>query len=197
MSSPTDQAPASAQGRIRVLLVVLGVAAVGALIYAMWPAAGAKTPPSNQGREARKPQATTGNAASLEVRLDELKQPPPGSAETARNPFRFYVKPPPPPPVRPATGPPPPPGPPPTQNTNPAAPNYVPPPITIKFIGVLEQGKTKVAIFSDGKGPPVYASVGQTVLGQYKLLEIGVESVTMSYLDGKGVQRIPMRGGSS
>ncbi len=71
----------------------------------------------------------------------------------------------------------------------------MPPPITIKFIGVLEQGTKKVAIFSDGKGQPVYASEGQVVLGQYKLLKIGVESVTMSYLDGKGIQTIPMRGG--
>ena len=76
-----------------------------------------------------------------------------------------------------------------------APPPPPPPPITIKFIGVLEQGKTKVAIFSDGKGQPVYASEGQTVLGQYKLLKINVESVTMSYLDGKGMQTIPMRGG--
>jgi hypothetical protein len=118
------------------------------------------------------------------------QQPPSEKGETTRNPFRFYVKPPPPaPPPKPVTPPPPPPG--------PGQVGYVPPPpppITIKFIGTLEQGKTKVAVFSDGKGQPVYASEGQTVLGQYKLLKIGVESVTMSYLDGKGIQQIPMRG---
>jgi hypothetical protein len=70
-----------------------------------------------------------------------------------------------------------------------------PPPITIKFIGALEKGGVKWAIFSDGKGQPTWAKEGQTVLGQYKLLKIGVESVTMSYLDGRGVQTIPMRGG--
>ncbi|HEX4567842.1 MAG TPA: hypothetical protein VH138_14495 [Vicinamibacterales bacterium] len=192
---PTDSKAATPQGRTRLLLILFGVVAVGALIYTTWPAAEPKSPPSNQGRDARKPQPTTGATGSLEVRLDELKQPPAGSAETTRNPFKFYVKPPPSPPptpVRPtATAP----ALPTSQSVNPGAPNYVPPPITIKFIGVLEKDGSKWAIFSDGKGQPQYAKEGQTVLGQYKLLKIGVESVTMSYLDGRGVQTIPMRGG--
>jgi hypothetical protein len=124
----------------------------------------------------------------LEARLDDLKQPPPESAETTRNPFRFYAK----PlakPVRNTL----PPLPPPEQGDR----NDKPPPlapIPIKFIGVAQQGTMKVAIFSDGKGLPVWASEGQTVLGLYKLLNIGVESVTMSYLDDSGLQRLPMRG---
>lgn len=65
-------------------------------------------------------------------------------------------------------------------------------PIPLKFIGLLEQGNKRVAILSDGKGQPIYASEGQTVLGQYKLLSIRVGSVTMSYLDGQGVQQIKM-----
>jgi hypothetical protein len=190
----TEQKAATPQSRTRFLLILLGVVAVGALLYTTWPAAEPKSPPSNQGRDARKPQPTTGAPGSLEVRLGELKQPPAGSAETTRNPFKFYVKPPPPPPTPPkptVTGPPPPT----PQSMNPSAPNYVPPPITIKFIGVLEKDGSKWAIFSDGKGQPQWAKEGQTVLGQYKLLKIGVESVTMSYLDGRGVQTIPMRGG--
>jgi hypothetical protein len=179
---------------MRILLILLGVVAGGALIYAVWPAAESKTPPSNQGRDARKPQATTGAKGSLEVRLDDLKQPPAGSAETTRNPFRFYVKPPPPPPPRPVT-PPAPPQPKPGDADYKPPPPPPPPPITIKFIGALEKGGVKWAIFSDGKGQPTWAKEGQTVLGQYKLLKIGVESVTMSYLDGRGVQTIPMRGG--
>jgi hypothetical protein len=65
-------------------------------------------------------------------------------------------------------------------------------PIPLKYIGLLEQGNKRVAIFYDSKRQPVYASEGQTVLGQYTLLRIGVESVTMSYLDGKAVQQIKM-----
>src|SRR5215467_3537640 len=151
---PTDQKAATPQSRTRFLLILLGVVAVGALIYTTWPAAEPKSAPSNQGRDARKPQPTTGAPGSLEVRLGELQQPPTGSADTTRNPFKFYVKPPPPPPptpVRPAVTVPAPPTP---QSTNPGAPNYVPPPITIKFIGVLEKDGSKWAIFSDGKGQP-------------------------------------------
>jgi hypothetical protein len=32
------------------------------------------------------------------------------------------------------------------------------------------------------------------VLGQYKIVRIGVESVVMAYPDGRGQQTIPMRG---
>ena len=176
---------------MRFLLIVLGVVAAFGLTYRMWPAAAPTPASSNQASDVRKGQEARARGP-LEVRLDELKQEPPSErGETTRNPFRFYVKPPPPPPP-PKPVPPPPPAP------RPGDAGYVPPPpppITIKFIGVMEQGKTKVAIFSDGKGQPVYASEGQTVLGQYKLLKIGVESVTMSYLDGRGIQTIPMRGG--
>jgi hypothetical protein len=182
-------------GRARTLLIVLAVVAIGGLVYEMWPAAVPKSSPSNE-RDARRPQqGKAGGQGALDVRLDELKQPPPEVGDAKRNPFRFYVPPPPPPPPRPVAPPPTvPAGPPPTQSNNPTAPNYVPPPITLKFIGTAEQGGKKVAIFSDCKALPVYAAEGQNVLGQYKLLKIGVESVTMSYLDGKGMQTIPMRG---
>ena len=46
----------------------------------------------------------------------------------------------------------------------------------IVFTGVLEQGNKKVATFSDEKGQPVYAREGEAVLGQYKLLDIGIQS---------------------
>src|SRR5215471_3856285 len=184
---PADPTPA-APSRVRVLLMVLAVVAIGGLVYAIWPAAGPTAQPSNQARDARKPQATTGGQESLEVRLEDLKQPPPGPGETTRNPFRFYVKPPPPPPPRPVVA-----TPTPVVPLQPGQPGYQPPPpppIPIKFIGVVEKGGTKYAIFSDGKGTPQWAREGQTVLGQYKVLKIGVESVTMSYLYGRGLQTI-------
>ena len=67
-------------------------------------------------------------------------------------------------------------------------------PLFLKFIGTMEQGKKKVAIFSDGRGLPVYASEGELVLGQYKVVRIQLESVVMEYADGRGHQVIPMRG---
>ncbi len=185
------------------ILGLVGAAAVLAL-YAAWPAASKGPAPSNQPREQRKPPTQTPGAkgssghssgtqpGDLDVRLEALKQPPPEPDDASRNPFRFYVKPPPPPPPpKPVVAPPPPP----TIDLNaPPPPPPPPPPIPLKFIGTLEQGKTRVAIFSDGRGIPLYAPEGKLVLGQYKVVKIGVESVVMEYADGRGRQTIPMRG---
>jgi type IV secretory pathway VirB10-like protein len=186
--------PTALSNRPRPLVLgLIGAAVAVVLIYA-WLAASPRSAPSNQPREPQKPVTqTTASSGSLDVRLEELKQPPPEPAGADRNPFRFYVKPPPPPPspkpimTAPPTPPPPQPG----------DPRYVapgPPPIPLKFIGTMEQGNKRVAIFSDGRGLPLYAREGELVLGQYKIVRIGVESVVMEYADGRGRQTIPMRG---
>jgi len=178
-----------------IVLALLLVGAAGVLVYSWRPAASPGGAPSNQPRDQRRPAGTTTATGDLDVRLEALKQPPPEPGAQDRNPFRFYVPPPPPPPPRPAPPPPPPPPP------GPGQPGYVepppppPPPIPLKFIGIAEQGKKRVAIFSDGKGLPIHASEGELVMGQYKLVQIRVESVVMEYPDGKGRQTIPMRGG--
>jgi len=194
---------ATPRSRAAILGAVL-VVLVAVLAYMWWsPAATPGPSPSNQARDQRRPVGTSAAAtpSQLEVRLDDLKQPPPDPSGENRNPFRFYVKPPPPPPPPPpvaVTKPPPPPA----RVPQPGDPDYVPPPppppppITIKFIGTAEKGGKKWAIFSDGRGAPVWAAEGETVLGQWKLVRIGVESVVMEYPDGRGRQTIPMRGGS-
>jgi hypothetical protein len=188
-------------GRPRpALLAGLALALAGLVVYLLGPAA-RPAAPSNPAREQRRPVAPpaeaaahNGGPASLDVRLDALKQPPPAPEAAARNPFRFYVKPPPPPPPPPRA---PRPG---DKDYKPAPPPPPPvptvPPIPLKFIGTLETKGRKVAIFVniDGRGLPVYASEGETVLGQYRVVKIGVESVTMEYLDGRGQQTIPLRG---
>jgi hypothetical protein len=190
------EAPPPSQRPRPWLLAMLGTLIVAALVYWQWPAASPAAGPSNQPRP-RPVQQPAGAPGSLDVRLDALKQPPPEPTEADRNPFRFQPKAPPPPPpapivVRqpqavaptvPAGPPPPPPGPPP------------PPPIPLKFIGTLEgKGPGKVAIFSDGQGMPQYGHEGDVVLGQYRVVKIGVESVVMEYADGRGRQTIPLRG---
>ena len=55
-------------------------------------------------------------------------------------------------------------------------------------------GAAKVAVLSDGRGAPVYGKEGDTVLGQYKILRIGAESIEMAYLDGRGRQTIRLSG---
>jgi hypothetical protein len=179
------------------ILLALAVAVGGLLVYSLWPAARQTAAPSNPPREQRKQASAKGasDAGALQVELDALKQAPPApDDETARNPFRFYVKPPPPPPP----APPPvvrPPSPPPPQ---PGDANYVPPgppPIPLKFIGTLEVRGKKVAIFqTERQGIPIYKAEGEVILGQYRVVKIGVESVTLEYLDGRGRQTIPMRG---
>src|SRR5262245_13717386 len=138
----TDSSAASTKRPRPAILGALVVALVALLAYIVWPEASHAPGPSNPPRDQRKQAAVANNAAdtpgSLQVRLDALKQAPPApDDETARNPFRFYVKPPPPPPPPPRAPrqgdegfvapvplpPPPPPG---------------PPPISLKFIGTLE-----------------------------------------------------------
>jgi hypothetical protein len=126
------------------------------------------------------------------VHLEALNAERPKPEGSDRNLFRF--KPPPAPPVAAArpTAPPPvapvPSGPPPPPPV---------PPITLKFIGILEPGgdKPKIAVLSDGSGgPPLYGREGDAVLGRYRILKIGVESIEMAYLDGRGRQTIRLTG---
>jgi hypothetical protein len=200
--SQADPVAPSTHSRPVILGLALAVLVV-ILVFQFWPAASPQSAPSNQPREQRVAVGTSApRPAELDVRLGQLEQPPPEPKGENRNPFRFYVKPPPPPPPPPRVprpgdkdyvAPPPPPPPLPGQ---PGHPDYKPPPppIPLKFLGTMEQGKKKVAVFSDGRGVPVYASEGELVLGQYKLVRIQAESVVMEYPDGRGRQTIPMRG---
>jgi hypothetical protein len=198
-----ENSAAPAANRPRpALLALLAVALAGLLVYLLWPAAAAAPPPSNPPREQRRQAAAKGTAGAQEpagamtVKLGALKQTPAAPEDArGRNPFRFYVPPPPPPPTPPKA-------------PLPGQPGYVapqplpppqpvgPPPIPLRFIGTVEVKGRKVAIFvsTDGKGMPQYAGEGELVLGQYRVVKIGVESVTMEYLDGRGRQTIPMRG---
>ena len=189
----STEAPPPSQRPRPWFLAMLGILVVVGLVYWQWPAASPAAGPSNQPRQRQAQQQSANAQGSLDVRLDALKQPPPEPTEADRNPFRFQPKPPPapaptvvqqPPPMvapQPTGPPPPPPGP--------------PPPPPLKFIGTLEgRGPGKVAIFSDGQGMPQYGHEGDVVLGQYRVVKIGVESVVMEYADGRGRQTIPLRG---
>jgi len=191
----TDSSAAPTKRPRPAILVVLGAAVAAFIVYSMWPAARQPGAPSNPPREQRKQAANTvGAPGSLDVRLGDLKDAPPAPEDAGRNPFRFYVKPPPPPPPPPRVPQPgdkgyvAPPPPPPPQPVG-------PPPINLKFIGKLEVKGRRVAIFqTERQGMPIYAGEGEVVLGQYRVVKIGEESVTLEYLDGRGRQTIPMRG---
>ena len=181
-----------------VLLAALGVA-IAAYAYTLVspgnsapPTAGQSNPPRSQAA----PKTAKGGGGpvdpgELKVRIEDLSASHPDPDKAGRNPFKFYTAPLAPPPT-PTSGPgspnyvPPPPGPPP--------PPPGPPPIPLKFIGVLEtKPGQKLAAFSDCQ-KTWRGREGDIVAGQYRLLKIGVESVTMEYLDHRGQQTIRMTG---
>jgi hypothetical protein len=176
-----------------VLLAVLAV--VGYLSLNGEAPASKGAAASNQRAGSAQPRGkTAGAAAAPDVHLDALEAERPAPEESERNVFRFKPKAPPPPPAStmPST---------PIQTAPPVAAAPAgpppPPPITLKFIGVMEQPgtKVKIAVLSDGQGPPMFGSEGGTVAGRYRVLKIGVESIELSYLDGRGRQTIRLTGG--
>jgi len=177
---------------LALIAVVLGVGGVMAYRLLSEPArpSSAVTVASNRTRAASKTQPGGSAQEAPQVHLDALDgDRPEPTSDTPRDIFRFREKPPPPlpPPPKPIVGPNPPPPPPPPPPI---------PPITLKFIGVVDvppPGK-RVAVLSDGRGSPVYGHEGETVLGQYRILRIGAESIEMSYLDGRGRQTIRLSG---
>jgi hypothetical protein len=185
--------------------LLLGGAGVAVLVLAIWvlrpesptsaaaPQAAAST---RAARAASRAQAAASDPAVAPVpvapvKLNELarKSEEPGTAQ--RNPFRYQPKvaPPPPRPVTPPPSeiqkpapPPPPPGPPPL------------PPIPLKFIGVVERANgVKWAVLSDGK-VTLHGKDGDNIDGRYRIVKIGVESIEMTYLDGRGRQVIRLTG---
>ena len=172
---------------------VVVLAIVGYWRWALTSAAPALT--SNaRGTSTASSRARAGASAveAPAVHLDELDRDRPKPGESERNLFRFRPKAPPPPPPSatrpgpstPAVAPPAPTGPPP------------PPPITLKFIGVIDRGagQPKIAVLTDGIGPPIHGVEGGTVAGKYRILRIGAESIEMTYLDGRGRQTIRLSG---
>jgi hypothetical protein len=194
--------------RRRQLLLGAVAVVLALVVYQAWPRTSA-TPAATSNQRSAAPSAagtsgTNANAANPpgtpsapDVHLGALEAERPKPGPTDRNLFRFKPKAPPPPPPAPSvttkpvdaappvaavpTGPPPPPP---------------VPPITVKFIGFADPGggKPKIAVLTDGLGAPVSAPEGAVVFGRYRILKIGVESIEMAYLDGRGRQTIRLTG---
>jgi len=183
-----SEAPAGNSRPRPWLLVALGVAVAIFLANWMWPMTSATpaAPTSNQARSTQRRTEPEINPADLEIRLDALSAARPEAGAVERNPFRFQPKPPPPAPPAPKT----PPGP--LVNELPATPPGPPPPppIPLKFIGIVEKEGLKVAAMSDCRST-YYGTEGQVIDGRYRLIKIGVESLVIEYVDGRG--RTPIR----
>jgi hypothetical protein len=178
----------------RQALLVIVTAALAVVVYIEWPRAVRSSPAvSSATRATGKPAAgAAGDVGGTDVHLEALEAARTSPGDIERNLFKFKTKvaPAPPPPVpRPVVMPP--------VSEMPTGPPPPPPlpPIGLRFIGILETGNAqKIAVLSDGRGGPLYGKEGDTVLGQYKILRIGVESIEMAYLDGRGRQTIRLSG---
>ena len=136
----------------------------------------------------------TGVKSAEAVKLEALKMPRPDPVEGDRNPFRFRARPAPSPRPAPtggrATGP---------GSTSPppvvAPPGATGPPIALKFIGIVDAPKQggKLAVLSDGRSV-LYGHEGEVIDGRFKILRIGVESIELSSVDGRGRQTIRLTG---
>jgi len=128
-----------------------------------------------------------------EVDLKGLEAERPEPADSTRNPFQFKPKlPPPPPPSAVITKAP--------QGVDQAATAPVDPPplpqIPLKYIGDMSDPKNpgkRIAILSDARST-YYGREGEIVEGRYKILRIGVESIELAYVDGRGRQTIRQTG---
>jgi hypothetical protein len=181
--------------KLKVSRPVVLLAMLGVLLVVVVIARRGESPTSTDPRAAGARQAATTASAKetavADLRLDRLKAEDTELGPTTRNPFQFKPKPAPPAPRAEASAakapvvvapPPVPQGPPP------------PPPIALKYIGVLETGQGRVAIFRDTGGDIVNGKEGDIIDGRYRLLKIGVESADLAYVDGRGRQTIRLSG---
>jgi hypothetical protein len=181
--------------RNEIILGVLALVLAGTA-YRAWQSTAVPPPPASETSrpaDRRGAAPAPGSAAErLDVHLDALNAERPKPEANGRDLFRFKPKAPPPPPpsaTRPAAiAPPAPTGPPPAPSV---------PPITLKFIGTMEQpnGKPKLGVFSDGVGPPMVGPEGGVLDGRYRILKIGAESAEIAYLDGRGRTTLRLSGG--
>ena len=172
-----------------VLLFVLA----GVLLWMIFPG-GAVSPGVTTTTNPRAPGTKPGEQpvqpSDLDVKIEALGEKPAPLGAAGRNPVRFQPKPAPPPPPAPpaqqplAAGPPPPP------------PEPIGPPAIgtlVKFIGIVDTGKEKIAAFSDCRNT-FSGREGEIMEGRFRLVRIQVESAVVEYADGQGRTTLPLNG---
>lgn len=182
-----------------ILIVLLAVLAVAQKDRLRWSPSSEQAAASTTAARPSGPRdaATTSPQAPDDgtVRLDDLGSPRPAPEQAQRNPFRFEsprVASPSIPdetiaPERLAV---------PTRDVPIGPPS--PPPITLKFIGLVDApGQTaRIAVLSDGRNV-FHGREGDIIDGRYRILHIGAESIEMMYVDGQGRQVIRLSGGGA
>ena len=173
--------------------VVVLVALVALLAVVLWWNLGGAPPqppttargPSRGAQPTRTASAAAGDVPVETIRLDALAQAKPAPVSRGRDPFRFrgHVEHTPAPetsaPSEVAGVP---------TEAAPAAP-VGPPPIPLRFIGVVRTGQSNqlIAVLSDGTG--IYrGGEGDIIEGRYRVVRVRMDSVELAYLDGRGQQ---------
>jgi hypothetical protein len=176
----------------------LGLAGAAVLLIAIaaWSMQRVTAPPSGAiiPDGSARPNTTRARSKSpipeVDLKALEVERREPGAS--TRNPFRFKPKPAPPMPSAAMI----------EQQQAAAAeaasePVEPPPPrIPLKYIGDMSDPKhagKRIAILSDSRGT-YYGREGDVVEGRYRILRIGVESIELEYLDGRGRQTIRQTG---
>jgi hypothetical protein len=180
--------------------IALAAIAVLLIAIAAWSIQRGSSSPSGAARAGTAPAASTQagpkrSIAEVDLKSLELERPEP--EEGTRNPFRFKSKPAPPPPSASVIK---------QQQQQQAAaaaaaaavPVGPPPPprIPLKYIGDVQDPKNpgkKIAILSDARGS-YWGREGEVIEGRYQIIRIGVESIELAYLDGRGRQTIRQTG---
>jgi hypothetical protein len=180
-----------------VLLAVVQFVLLPSLATPVIPAPPVTSPAIPPG--GRQSAAAKGGSRPVEVRLEALGRPA-GSVDTGgpqRNPFKMGAATPPPAegggpgggprvprPVTPVV----------PVNTGPPPPPPLPP-IPYRFIGVLAgaPGRGRIAVLTDGKDV-VHGQVNTEIMGRYRIVQIGEESLQIEYIDGRGRQTLRLLG---
>jgi len=185
----TERTRQIALGVVPVVLAFVLYRAVTSLRGPSSSATSAASNSSSNGR-ARTARSAGPPPTAPDVRLRELDDERPKPISGDRNLFRFKPKPAPPEPPRPTMPPPP------IVRPTPSVPTGPPPlpPIPLKFIGILEAPQSRNAALVDSNGLVYHGKEGEIVAGRYRILKIGVESIELAYLDGRGRQTIRLTG---
>jgi hypothetical protein len=64
----------------------------------------------------------------------------------------------------------------------------------VRFFGIVEDHGRKLAALTDGRGNVFYGSEGDIIEGRYRIVRIGVESIELAWVDGRGQQTIRLSG---
>jgi hypothetical protein len=177
--------------------LALAGAAVLLIAIAAWSMQRGTSPSSGTGVPAgsARPNTTPRPKSPIpEVDLNALKLERPAPDGSTRNPFRFKPKPAPPVPspamIRQQQA---------AAAEQAASEPVAPPPpprIPLKYIGDMsdpQRSGKRIAILSDARGT-YHGREGGVIEGRYRIVRIGVESIELEYLDGRGRQTIRQTG---